>query len=60
MGKCVGCPCREHMICPLPRAVRVHEVLMQALNGRQTWIRVAEVLGVSARAVRRLRWRYEP
>src|SRR5438876_322925 len=41
------------------RAVKVHEVLMQALTGRQPWIQVAEVLGVSARTVRRLRWRYE-
>src|SRR5215831_3945401 len=41
------------------RAVKVHEVLMQALSGRQPWIHVAEVLGVSARTVRRLRWRYE-
>src|ERR1044071_9132698 len=41
------------------RAVKVHEVLMQALNGRQPWIQVAEVLGVSARTVRRLRLRYE-
>src|SRR6266436_3243207 len=39
--------------------MRVHEVFMQALNGRQPWIQVAEVLGVSARTVRRLRWRYE-
>ena len=41
------------------RAMKVHEVLMQALNGRQPWIHVAEVLGVSARTVRRLRRRYE-
>jgi hypothetical protein len=41
------------------RAVKVHEVLMQALNDRQPWIHVAEVLGVSARTVRRLRWCYE-
>jgi hypothetical protein len=41
------------------RAVKVHEILMQALNGRQPWIHVVEVLGVSARTVRRLRWRYE-
>jgi hypothetical protein len=39
------------------RAVKVHEVLMQALNGRQPWIHVAEVLGVNARTVRRLRRR---
>jgi transposase len=41
------------------RAVKVHEVLMQALNRRQPWIHVAEVLGVSPRTVRRLRRRYE-
>src|SRR3989454_838488 len=40
------------------RAMKVHEVLMQALNGRQPWIQVAEVLGVSARTVRRLRGRH--
>src|SRR5712692_7212231 len=39
--------------------MKVHEVLMQALNGRPPWIQVAEVLGVSARTVRRLRARYE-
>jgi transposase len=43
----------------MERAMKVHEVLMQALNGRQPWIHVAEVLGVSARTVRRLRLRYE-
>ena len=41
------------------RAVKVHEVLRQALSGRQPWIHVAQVLGVSARTVRRLRGRYE-
>src|SRR5215468_7094680 len=41
------------------RAVKVHEVLMQALSGQQPWIHVAEVLGISAHTVRRLRWRYE-
>ena len=35
----------------MERAMKVHEVLMQALNGRQPWIHVAEVLGVSARTV---------
>src|SRR5436309_1657324 len=43
----------------MERAMKVHEVFMQALNGRQPWIHVAEVLGVSARTVRRLRLRYE-
>src|SRR5258705_13671105 len=41
------------------RAMKVYEVLVQALKERQPWIRVAEVLGVSARTVRRLRWRDE-
>jgi transposase len=43
----------------LERAMKVHEVLAQALKERQPWIHVAEVLGVSARTVRRLRWRYQ-
>jgi len=41
------------------RGMKVYEVLVQALKERQPWIHVAEVLGVSARTVRRLRWRYE-
>ena len=41
------------------RTMKVHEVLMQGLMGRQPWIHIAEVLGVSARTVRRLRVRYE-
>jgi hypothetical protein len=41
------------------RAVKVHKVPMQAPNGRQPWIHIAEVLGVSPRTVRRLRRRYE-
>lgn len=43
----------------MERAMKVYEVLVQALKERQPWIQVAEVLGVSARTVRRLRWRYE-
>ena len=31
------------------RAMKVHEVLVQALKERQPWIHVAEVLGVVAR-----------
>jgi transposase len=41
------------------RAMKVYEVLVQALKGRQPWIHVAETLGLSARTVRRLRCRYE-
>src|SRR5260370_36807681 len=43
----------------MERAMNVADVLLQALKERQPWIHVAEVLGVSARTVRRLRWRYE-
>ncbi len=41
------------------RAMKVQEVILRALSGRQTWLQVADVLGVSPRTVRRLRWRYE-
>ena len=41
------------------RAMKVAEVLLQALKSRQPWIQVAETLGVSARTVRRWRYHYE-
>lgn len=41
------------------RAMKVQEVILRALSGRQSWLQVAEVLGVSARTVRRLRLRYQ-
>src|SRR6266849_3602038 len=41
------------------RTMKVADVLLQALKEHQPWIHVAEVLGVSARTVHRLRWRYE-
>jgi transposase len=40
-------------------AMKVQEVLLRALSGELSWIQVAEILGVSARTVRRLRWRYQ-
>lgn len=43
----------------MERAMKVYEVLLEALSGRQPWLYVADVLGVSPRTVRRLRWRYE-
>src|SRR5258705_1610391 len=39
--------------------MKVQEAILQALSGRQSWLQVADVLGVSPRTVRRLRWRYE-
>ena len=41
------------------RAMKVQEAILRALSGRQPWLQVAEVLGVTARTVRRLRLRYE-
>jgi hypothetical protein len=41
------------------RAMKVQEAILRALSGRQSWLQVADVLGVSPLTVRRLRWRYE-
>ena len=41
------------------RAMKVQDVILCALSGRQSWLQVADILGVSPRTVRRLRWRYE-
>src|SRR5258705_9560133 len=41
------------------RVMKVQEAILRALSGRQSWLQVADVLGVSPRTVRRLRRRYE-
>jgi transposase len=41
------------------RAMKVQEVILEALSKRQSWLPIADVLGVSPRTVRRLRRRYE-
>jgi transposase len=41
------------------RAMKVQEVILRAWSGRQSWLQVADVLGVSPRTVRRLRLRYQ-
>jgi hypothetical protein len=38
------------------RAMKVQEAILRALSGRQSWLQVADILGVSPRTVRRLRW----
>ena len=43
----------------LERTMRVQEVMLQVMAGKLTWIQAAEVLGVSARTMRRYRWRIE-
>src|SRR6185503_1510331 len=50
----------EEVAMPYPpgaveRAMKVHEVIMRALDGQLTWIQAAEILGRSTRSIRRLR-----
>ena len=37
------------------RAMKVRDVILHALAGKLTWIQAAEILGRSARSMRRLR-----
>ena len=41
------------------RAMTVREVIVRAIGGELTWIEAAEILGCTARSIRRLRLRYE-
>ena len=41
------------------RAMKVHEVIMRALDGQLTWLQAAEILGRSPRSIRRLRHRLQ-
>jgi transposase len=41
------------------RAMTIHQALLHALHGRQTWLQVADVIGLSPRTVRRWRGRLE-
>lgn len=41
------------------RAMTIHQAILHALHGRQTWLQVADVLGLSPRTVRRWRWKFE-
>jgi transposase len=41
------------------RAMKVQEIILQALSGKLTWLQAADILGRSPRSVRRLRTRYE-
>src|SRR5918996_823591 len=41
------------------RAMKLQEVLMQALSGAITWLQAADILGLHPRSVRRWRARYE-
>jgi len=37
----------------------IHRAILHALHGRQTWLHVADVLGLSPRTMRRWRWKFE-
>lgn len=41
------------------RAMQVKEVLLRAMNKEYSWFRAAEILGITARGLRRLRQRFE-
>ena len=40
------------------RAMKIQEVIMRALSGQLQWFEAAEIIGVSCRTMRRLKWRY--
>jgi hypothetical protein len=41
------------------RAMKVRDVLVQAIAGKLSWLQAADILGLSPRTVRRLRWQME-
>ena len=41
------------------RAMQIKEVLLRAMNKEYSWLRAAEILGITARGLRRLRQRME-
>ena len=41
------------------RAMKMREVLLEALAGKMTWIQASEVLGLSPRTVRRWREKFD-
>src|SRR4249920_657567 len=43
----------------LERAMQIKEVLLRAMNKEYSWLRAAEILGITARGLRRLRRRME-
>ena len=41
------------------RAMKVRDVIRQALGGKVTWLQAADILGRSPRSMRRLRLKFE-
>jgi transposase len=50
---------RMYPLAAIGRAMRVQEVILRAMSGEITWIGAAEILGISARSLRRWKRRYE-
>ena len=48
-----------YSLAAVERAMTVHQALLHALHGRQTWLQVADIIGLSPRTVRRWRARLE-
>jgi len=49
----------EFPLTAVERAMKVREVIVRAIAGEYTWLQAADILGMSARTVRRWRWRME-
>jgi transposase len=49
----------EYRLTAVRRAMKIQEVILRAMSGELTWIRAAEVIGITARSMRRWKQRYE-
>lgn len=49
----------DYALGAVERAMKVRDVILQALAGKLTWIQAADILGRSARSIRRLRLKFE-
>jgi transposase len=43
----------------MERAMKIQEVILRAMSKQISWLQAAEIIGVSARTMRRWRARYE-
>ena len=41
------------------RTMKIQEVILRAMAKKMTWWQAAEIIGISARQMRRWKWRYE-
>lgn len=50
---------RDYPEAAMERAMKVQEIILRAMARRITWLQAAEIIGISARQMRRIRQRYE-